>query len=61
MMIFFLNIWFCGLCVHYSNAFSKNGLPTIVANDDPNRQLGAASSMSDSDYIRVNLLYQCTV
>ncbi|XP_008335311.1 low choriolytic enzyme-like [Cynoglossus semilaevis] len=44
-----------------NNAFSKNGLPTIVANDDPNRQLGAASSMSDSDYIRVNLLYQCTV
>ncbi|XP_024909367.1 low choriolytic enzyme-like [Cynoglossus semilaevis] len=46
--------------MQYRNtAFSKNGAPTIIANDDAKRVLGTAQSMSDIDYARVNRLYEC--
>nr|XP_046251843.1 high choriolytic enzyme 1-like isoform X2 [Scatophagus argus] len=48
--------------MHYSKyAFSKNGLPTIVAKSDPNLEFGLASEMSANDIERVNKLYQCEV
>ncbi|XP_041647456.1 high choriolytic enzyme 2-like [Cheilinus undulatus] len=46
--------------MHYSNfAFSKNGQPTIVAKDDPNRVFGQATRMSQNDIDRINRLYNC--
>uniref|UniRef100_A0A3P8VMV5 Metalloendopeptidase n=1 Tax=Cynoglossus semilaevis TaxID=244447 RepID=A0A3P8VMV5_CYNSE len=46
--------------MQYRNkAFSKNGQPTIVAKDDPNRVLGSARSMTENEYKRVNIAYQC--
>ncbi|XP_061924708.1 low choriolytic enzyme-like [Entelurus aequoreus] len=46
--------------MHYSNrAFSKNGLPTIVANSDPNLIFGRAREMSSNDIARINELYDC--
>uniref|UniRef100_A0A3P8VJD0 Metalloendopeptidase n=1 Tax=Cynoglossus semilaevis TaxID=244447 RepID=A0A3P8VJD0_CYNSE len=46
--------------MQYQNkAFSKNGAPTIVVRDDLTRVLGKKKSMSDSDYARVNMLYEC--
>ncbi|XP_043996838.1 hatching enzyme 1.2-like [Gambusia affinis] len=40
-------------------AFSKNGLPTIVAKSDPNWNWGRATQMSVYDIARVNTLYKC--
>ncbi|XP_061743243.1 low choriolytic enzyme-like [Nerophis ophidion] len=46
--------------MHYSNrAFSKNGLPTIVAKSDPNLIFGRAREMSSNDIARINELYDC--
>ncbi|XP_023187890.1 low choriolytic enzyme-like isoform X1 [Xiphophorus maculatus] len=41
-------------------AFSKNGLPTIVAQFNPNYDWGRATQMSANDIARVNRLYQCS-
>ncbi|XP_043996949.1 low choriolytic enzyme-like isoform X2 [Gambusia affinis] len=40
-------------------AFSKNGLPTIVAQFNPFYDWGRATQMSANDIARVNRLYQC--
>ncbi|XP_041842016.1 low choriolytic enzyme-like [Melanotaenia boesemani] len=44
---------------YYKYAFSKNGMPTIVAKCDPNLDFGHAEQMSKNDIIRVNRLYNC--
>ena len=45
--------------MHYDPIlFSKNGQPTIVAND-PDIPLGMARELSDLDIIQINLLYKC--
>lgn len=47
--------------MHYRrNAFSKNGLPTIEAKSNPNRNFGNARQMSANDIERVNKLYRCS-
>uniref|UniRef100_A0A3Q2XMI9 Metalloendopeptidase n=1 Tax=Hippocampus comes TaxID=109280 RepID=A0A3Q2XMI9_HIPCM len=44
--------------MHYAKfAFSKNGLPTIVARDSAVTTFGTATEMSANDYERVNRLY----
>ncbi|XP_023187888.1 low choriolytic enzyme-like [Xiphophorus maculatus] len=40
-------------------AFSKNGLPTIVAKSDSKWDWGRATEMSVNDIARVNKLYKC--
>ncbi|XP_070574132.1 zinc metalloproteinase nas-13-like isoform X2 [Ptychodera flava] len=46
--------------MHYDRkAFTKNGLPTIVAIDDYNRELGTARTFTLWDFIEVNGLYDC--
>ncbi|XP_019722981.1 low choriolytic enzyme-like isoform X2 [Hippocampus comes] len=46
--------------MHYGEfAFSKNGLPTIVARDSAVTTFGTATEMSANDYERVNRLYEC--
>uniref|UniRef100_A0A3B5KZF5 Metalloendopeptidase n=1 Tax=Xiphophorus couchianus TaxID=32473 RepID=A0A3B5KZF5_9TELE len=41
-------------------AFSKNGLPTIVAKSDSKWDWGRATEMSVNDIARVNKLYKCS-
>uniref|UniRef100_A0A4W6FH49 Metalloendopeptidase n=1 Tax=Lates calcarifer TaxID=8187 RepID=A0A4W6FH49_LATCA len=41
------------------DAFSVNGLPTMVPIPDPSVQFGEATQMSRNDVIRVNRLYNC--
>ncbi|XP_014879736.1 high choriolytic enzyme 1-like isoform X1 [Poecilia latipinna] len=46
--------------MHYGKyAFSKNGLPTIIAKSNPNFNWGRATKMSTYDIARVNTLYRC--
>ncbi|XP_048575619.1 zinc metalloproteinase nas-7 isoform X2 [Nematostella vectensis] len=49
--------------MHYGNtAFSKNGKPTMISIKDPNLQFGATrSTLSDTDKIQLNALYDCEV
>ncbi|XP_038125156.1 high choriolytic enzyme 1-like [Cyprinodon tularosa] len=46
--------------MHYGRyAFSRNREPTIVPIPDANVQIGRATTMSRTDILRVNRLYQC--
>uniref|UniRef100_A0A3P9PYR8 Metalloendopeptidase n=1 Tax=Poecilia reticulata TaxID=8081 RepID=A0A3P9PYR8_POERE len=47
--------------MHYGKyAFSKNGLPTIIAKSDPTLNWRRATQMSIYDIARVNTLYRCS-
>jgi hypothetical protein len=46
--------------MHYSrNAFSKNGLPTIVTKE-PNAWIGQRNGLSAIDIAEIRKYYQCT-
>ncbi len=40
-------------------AFSKNGLPTITARDNPDRKFGQRCGFSVGDIMEINILFQC--
>ncbi len=49
-----------GSVMHYeSNAFSKNGLRTIIPTQDPNAVIGQRVGMSPIDIIEVQRYYGC--
>ncbi|XP_065663761.1 uncharacterized protein LOC100199496 isoform X2 [Hydra vulgaris] len=46
--------------MHYGRtSFSKNGLPTLVAIDDKNKNLGQRDFLSNEDIVQLNQLYNC--
>ena len=45
--------------MHYANnAFSKNGLPTLIYKADPKRRLGQRNGLSEIDILQLNKLYK---
>jgi hypothetical protein len=46
--------------MHYGNlAFSKNDKPTMMAIKDPSLQFGRTKTLSKTDIIQLNALYDC--
>jgi meprin B len=46
--------------MHYGKyAFSKNGNPTLLAIQNPDRNLGQRDGFSEIDIVKVNALYDC--
>ncbi|XP_031548611.1 uncharacterized protein LOC116286289 [Actinia tenebrosa] len=46
--------------MHYGKySFSKNGNPTLIAINDPDRELGQRDGFSEIDIVKINALYDC--